>query len=135
MFDGMRISASALTAEAVRLAVTADNLANLDTTAGVGGQPYRRQFVVLAPRPAPAAGPDAGVGQGVRVAAILPDLSPFKVVYDPASPLANAQGDVLYPNVHLTTEMVDLIAASRAYQANVTAFNAAKAMEVKVLSL
>lgn len=135
MFDGMQISASGLTAESLRLSVTADNLANIDTTAGAGGQPYRRQFVLLAPRLAPASGPDAGVGQGVRVTAILPDLSPYKVVYDPQSPLANAQGNVLYPNVHLTTEMVDLIAASRAYQANVTAFNAAKAMDVKVLSL
>ncbi|MBX5467145.1 MAG: flagellar basal body rod protein FlgC [Firmicutes bacterium] len=131
MFSGLSIPASALTAETLRMDVIAQNLANIDTTVTPQGGPYRRQFVVLAARPAGA----DGVGQGVEVAAVLPDPSPFKVVYDPGNPLANAQGDVLYPNVHLATEMVDLIAASRAYAANATVFNAVKSEAVKALSI
>jgi flagellar basal-body rod protein FlgC len=131
MFTGLSIPGSALTAETLRMSVIAENLANIDTTATPGGGPYRRQFVVLSAR---AGGPQ-GIGDGVEVAAVLPDPSPFKVVYDPQNPLADAQGNVLYPNVHLATEMVDLIAASRAYSANATAFNAVKSQAVKALSI
>ncbi len=135
MLDALKISASGLTAESLRLAVIADNLANMNTTVAPGGVPYQRRFVTLSPVPAAAAGPDRGVGQGVVVAGILPDPSPPKLVYDPTSPQANAQGYVLYPNVHLAVEMVDMIEASRAYQANATAFGAAKSMDVKALTL
>lgn len=135
MLDGLQISASGLTAESLRLAVISNNLANMDTTVAPGGVPYQRQFVVMSPIPAAATGPDRGVGQGVVVTGILPDQSPPKQVYDPSSPQANAQGYVLYPNVHLSVEMVDMIDASRAYQANATAFGAAKSMDVKALTL
>jgi flagellar basal-body rod protein FlgC len=133
MFDAMRISASGLTAESLRLAVIADNLANQDSLAAPGGAGgYRRQFVVLQPIPPARPG---GVGQGVRVAAVLPMPGPLTLTYDPQSPYANAQGYVATANVHLATEMSDLIAASAAYNANATAFQAAKAMEAKALTL
>lgn len=135
MFDAMHIAATGLTAESLRLGVIANNLANADTTATPNGGPYRREFVVLQATPPAAHGPNRGVGQGVVVSAILPDMSPLKSVYNPTSPLANAQGNVLYPNVHLSVEMVDMIDASRAYQANSTAFTAAKSMDVKALTL
>ncbi|AEW06605.1 flagellar basal-body rod protein FlgC [Sulfobacillus acidophilus DSM 10332] len=135
MFDGINIAASGLTAESLRLDVVANNLANADTTVTPRGGPYRREFVVLQSLPAPATGPDQGIGQGVMVAGIYQDPSPFQVVYDPTSPQADAAGNVLYPNVHLPVEMVDMIEASQAYQANVTAFNAAKTMDTKALTL
>lgn len=133
MFEGMRISASGLTAESLRLAVIADNLANQDSVATPGAPgAYRRQFVVLQPIP-PARG--GSVGQGVRVAAVLPMPGPLTLTYDPTSPYANAQGYVVTSNVHLATEMTDLIAASAAYNANATAFQAGKALDAKALTL
>ncbi|MHB1611391.1 MAG: flagellar basal body rod protein FlgC [Sulfobacillus sp.] len=135
MFDAMKISASGLTAESLRLDVISNNLANIDTTQTPQGGPYRREFVVFSPVPATLSGADANIGQGVVVSAILQDPSPFKAVYDPTSPLANAQGEVLYPNVNLATEMVDMIEASQAYQANSSAFTASKDMVLKALSI
>lgn len=135
MFDGLHISASAMTAESLRLGVIANNLANADTLVTPQGGPYRRQFVVMTPRPAPTQGTNQGIGQGVVVSQVLNDPSPLKPVYSPNSPYANAQGYVMYPNVHLSVEMVDMIDASRAYQANVTAFQAAKTMNLKALTL
>lgn len=131
MFLGLNASASALSAENVRLNVVADNIANVDTTSTPQGGPYRRQFVVL------EALPDAanGVGQGVEVQSIQTDPSPLKAVYDPTAPQANAFGEVFYPNVHLATEMVDLIAASQAYSANVNAYNADKSLALKALTI
>jgi flagellar basal-body rod protein FlgC len=133
--DGLKIAATGLVAESVRLDVVANNLANADTTVTPQGGPYRREMVVLEALPAPTSGVDAGIGQGVEVAAIIPDPSPFQVVYDPGSPQANAQGDVLYPNVSLPVEMTDMIVASRAYQADATAFTAAKTMDQQALNL
>lgn len=135
MFDGMTISSSGLTAESLRLSVVANNLANADTTVTPQGGPYRREFVVFQCAPTAASGPNQGIGQGVTVTGIYQDPSPFKVVYNPASPQANKAGNVLYPNVSLPTEMVDMVQASQAYQANVSAFNAAKAMDVKALTI
>lgn len=135
MFDALKISASGLTAESTRLGVIANNLANIDTTTTPQGGPYRREFVVLSALPASTQGPNRNIGQGVVVSAILQDQSPLKTVYDPTSPLANAQGNVLYPNVHLATEMVDMIDATSAYQANSSAFTADKTMALKALTL
>lgn len=135
MFDGLNIAGSGLTAESLRLGVIANNLANIDTTVTPQGGPYRRHFVVMSSVPAPVAGPDRGIGQGVVVSAILSDPSPLTVVYDPTNPAANGQGNVLYPNVRLATEMVDMVEASSAYQANATAFTGAKTMDIKALNL
>ncbi len=144
MFGGMEISASALTAERLRMDVVAENLANAQTTRGADGQPYRRKEVVLQERAASfGASLSAAMntsrtapnGGGVEVAAIAEDPTPLKRVYDPGHPDADPQGYVSMPNVDTVTEMVDLISAQRAYEANVTAMQAAKQMFSRTLEL
>jgi flagellar basal-body rod protein FlgC len=144
MFGGLEISASGLTAQRLRMDVTAENLANAQTTKGADGQPYRRKEVVLrevgqggfgaALNAAMGSGSKARPG-GVEVAQIATDQTPGKMVYDPSHPDANAQGYVQMPNVDTVTEMVDLIDSSRAYEANVTAMQASKQMFTKTLEL
>lgn len=131
MFDALHISSTGLSAESLRISVIAENLANQDTTATPAGGPYRRQFVQLMALPANA----QGVGQGVEVQGIYQDPAPFISVHNPGAPGANAQGNVLYPNVNLSTEMVDLIQAESAYQANANAFQADKSLYLKAFSL
>lgn len=135
MFDGLKIASTGLVAESFRLSVVANNLANADTTVTPNGGPYRSEYVTFASAPTAPSGPNQGVGQGVVINGLYQDQSPLKVVYDPTNPQANAQGDVLYPNVNLGTQMVDMIEASQAYQANVSAFNSAKTMDLKALSI
>jgi flagellar basal-body rod protein FlgC len=144
LFGGLDISASGLTAERLRMDVTAENLANAQTTRGTDGQPYRRKEVVLQEAPgsfgaslskAMSAGSGGTEGGGVQVAGIAQDSTPLKRVYDPGHPDADTQGYVSMPNVDTVTEMVDLIGASRAYEANVTAMQAAKQMFSKTLEL
>jgi flagellar basal-body rod protein FlgC len=142
LFGGLEISASGLTAERLRMDVTAENLANAQTTRGADGQPYRRKEVLLQEAPgsfgaslSKAMGGTASQGGGVQVAGVVQDSSPLKRVYDPGHPDADAQGYVSMPNVDTVTEMVDLIGASRAYEANVTAMNAAKQMFSRTLEL
>ena len=143
LFDAMDISASGLMAERTRMDVTSENLANAQSTGGPGGQPYRRKDVVLRQAggfagalQAAVAGPgSAGATRGVEVAAVVEDQAPPRRVYDPGHPDADGQGYVNLPNVNSVTEMVDLISASRAYEANVTALQTAKAMFAKTLEL
>ena len=144
MFDALEVSASALTAERLRMDVTAENLANAQTTRGADGNPYRRKEV-LAERPGGSGSFGAalqgamaarhGAPGGVEVAAITEDQTPLKTVYDPSHPDADARGYVQMPNVEPVAEMVDLISAQRAYEANVTAMSAAKQMFAKTLEL
>ena len=145
MFDAFDISASALTAERMRMDVTAENLANAQTPRPANGGPYRRKEVVLQEvaqgggfagslRAAMGAG-GAGRPGGVEGAGIAEDSTPNKMVYDPGHPDADANGYVAMPNVDSVTEMVDLISASRAYEANVTALQSAKTMFSKTLDL
>jgi len=146
MFDALNVSATGLTAERLRMDVTAENLANAQTTRGADGQPYRRKEVVLAEvqsggfgaQLAKAVGAGSASGSqpgGVEVAGITQDQTPGKLVYDPGHPDADAKGYVRMPNVDTVAEMVDLISASRAYEANVTAMNSAKQMFSKTLDL
>jgi flagellar basal-body rod protein FlgC len=146
MFDALNVSATGLTAERLRMDVTAENLANAQTTRGADGQPYRRKEVVLSEiasggfgsqlAKAIGAGPaSSSQPGGVEVTAITQDQTPGKLVYDPGHPDADAEGYVRMPNVDTVAEMVDLISASRAYEANVTAMNAAKQMFSKTLDL
>ena len=149
LFDAIDISGSGLSAERLRMDVTAENLANAQTTRGPNGGPYRRKEVVLqTAQPhgfqkalASAVGgsvPGAGASQqdgGVQVAGIAEDPAAPRMIYDPGHPDANAQGYVAMPNVNPVTEMVDLISASRAYEANVTAMQTAKAMFSKTFDL
>ena len=144
LFGGLEISASGLTAERLRMDVTAENLANAQTTRGADGQPYRRKEVILQETPgsfgaslsaAMGGGADGSPG-GVQVAGVVQDTAtPLKRVYDPGHPDADAQGYVSMPNVDTVTEMVDLISAQRAYEANVTAMQSAKQMFSRTLDL
>jgi flagellar basal-body rod protein FlgC len=143
-FGGLEISASGLTAERLRMDVTAENLANAQTTRGADGQPYRRKEVILQETPgsfgatlsAAMGGGNDGSAGGVQVAGVVQDTAtPLKRVYDPGHPDADAQGYVSMPNVDTVTEMVDLISAQRAYEANVTAMQAAKQMFSRTLDL
>jgi flagellar basal-body rod protein FlgC len=144
MFDALEISASGLTAERMRMDVVAENLANAQTTRGANGQPYRRKEIVLQERPAEggfgaalagAMGARRGRPAGVEVARVAEDQTPLKRVYDPGHPDADAAGYVEMPNVDPVAEMVDLISAQRAYEANVTAMQAAKQMFAKTLEI
>jgi len=145
LFDALGISGSGLTAQRLRMDVTAENLANAQTTKGANGQPYKRKEVVLqeiggggfgaALAGAMGTGAQSSSVGGVQVAGIVEDQTPAKQVYDPGHPDANAQGYVLMPNVNPVTEMVDLISASRGYESNVTAMNAAKQMFSKTFDI
>jgi len=144
MFGGMEISASALTAQRLRLNVTAENLANAQTTQTADGTPYRRKEVTLQAVPnggfgaqlSKAMGGGSGAAPGgVQATAISEDETDGKLVYDPSHPDANEQGYVRMPNVDTVTEMVDLIDAQRAYEANVTAMSASKQMFAKTLEI
>jgi flagellar basal-body rod protein FlgC len=141
LFDAFDASGSGLSAERLRMDVTAENLANAQSTRTANGQgPYRRKEVVLQ-----EAGSGAAAGatfadslqaaRGVRVAGIVEDQAPLRKVYDPGHPDADAQGYVTMPNVNTVTEMTDLIGASRAYEANVTAMQTTKAMFARTLDL
>jgi flagellar basal-body rod protein FlgC len=143
LFDAINAAGSALTAERLRMDVTAENLANAQSTRGADGQPYRRKDVVLQQRDGGTAFGSmlntamgsSGSANGVEVAAIVEDETDFRLVYDPGHPDANAEGYVEMPNVNPVTEMVDLISASRGYEANVTAIQAAKTMFSKTLDI
>lgn len=134
LVDSLRISGSGLTAERVRMDTIANNLANANTTRTEQGGPYRRQMVLFS-----AVESDRRqkfrVGGGVRVLGIVEDPTAPRLVYDPQHPDADSEGYVQMPNVNVITEMVDLISATRAYEANITAINAAKAIAMKALDI
>jgi flagellar basal-body rod protein FlgC len=131
MFDSLNVSASGMTATQLWMDVVSSNLANADSTRAANGQPYRRKEIVLS-EAAPSFGEVLG---GVQVDGIASDPSPLRQVYDPGNPEANKQGYVAMPNVNPVTEMVDLISASRGYESNVTAMNAAKQMFSKTFDI
>jgi len=136
IFRSFQISGSALTAEKLRVDIVAGNLANMQTTRTQEGGPYRRRTVVFAERLAQTANsPFFREGRGVKVAAIVEDPNPPRLAYDPGHPDANEQGFVAFPNIDLAKEMIDLITASRSYEANATAINSAKAIYLKALEI
>ena len=141
LFSSLRTSASGLTAQHLRMSVIANNIANINTTRTPDGTPYRRQFAVFAPVSAEeGTRQEARVGslpqgRGVAVVAIVEDTLPPRLVYDPGHPHANAEGYVALPNIDPVREMVDMISATRAYEANVTAINAAKTMAMRALDI
>lgn len=141
---GFDISASALTAQRLRMDVISSNIANAESTRAsfVDGKfvPYRRKEVVMTPAASTFRNMlddrmNASGAQGVQVTAIREDSTPFKQVYNPTHPDADENGMVYMPNVDLLKEMVDMISASRSYEANVTALNASKAMFMKSLEI
>ena len=149
IFHSLNTSASALTAQRMRMDVISSNMANIDTTRGkmVDGewQPYRRKSVTFQPREGQfssmlnaAMGKQikGSAGYGVTVSRIKEDTeTPFKLVFDPSHPDANDEGYVSMPNVDPLREMIDLMSATRSYEANVTVINANKSMLMKALEI
>lgn len=147
VFHSFNISASALTAQRLRMDVTTSNIANAQTTRATideNGeiQPYRRKMVAMQPSGQKfkhflqkAQTKRGHVSEGVQVTGIIHDREPFKLVYEPYHPDANEDGYVRYPNVDPLKEMVDLMSATRSYEANITALNASKDMLLKALEI
>lgn len=128
----LNISASGLEAQRVRMNIIAGNLANAHSTHSPEGGPYRRKDVVFSEVLDSMSGDGSGK---VNVSDVIEDQRPFQVVYDPQHPDANAEGYVQLPNVNLLEEMVNMISASRAYEANVTTISSAKSMAQKALEI
>lgn len=160
LFSSMNLSSSGLSAQRKRLEVVAKNLANIETTRTAKGGPYRRQVVTFAEQASFGAQMQKALPQSSKAirtnsfhmnlqtgenlqqqalqgvsAQVSEDQSPMRQVYDPGHPDANDEGFVTYPNVDIVTEMTELISATRAFEANVTAFNASKQMMRKSLDL
>jgi flagellar basal-body rod protein FlgC len=143
LFHSLQISASGLQSQRTVIAVIAENMANAQTTRTEEGGPYLRKRAILSPTPiSPGSpffelltqkmGPEA---MGVKVQDIVEDPEGLKTIYDPSHPDADETGLLLLPNVNLMEEMVALMAASRVFEANVAAFNAAKTMTLKSLDI
>lgn len=142
LFQAFNISASGMTAERFRTDIIAENIANVNTTSTPDGGPYRRKIVTFSERPVTpfsqiySSSKNAAIGNGVKVTKVTEDYeTDFIMEYDPSNPDADENGYVRYPNVNTVTEMTNLIDASRSYEANATAFNAAKTMAAKGLEL
>lgn len=145
MFSAFDINASGLTAQRYRMDIISQNVANADSTRTADGTPYRRQVVVFSEKPGQtsfshvlgkAAYSHGYSGNGVKVSGVYEDYkSEMNMVYDPSHPDADENGYVLYPNVNIITEMTNMIDASRAYEANATAFSASKSMALQGLNI
>lgn len=141
MFDSININATGLTAQKTRIDIISKNMANAETTRGTGGMPYRRQMVVFQEMKSNpfehylSNETKKAQGEGVKISKIVEDKTPFKLVYEPGHPDADEDGYVKMPNVDMIKETVDLIDAQRAYEANITAMNATKAILMKSLDI
>lgn len=143
MFTAFDINASGLTAQQYRMDIISENVANANTTRTVDGTPYRRKVVTFAEKESQTpfsrvlnSATDNYSGKGVKVDSVIEDkTSEFKKAYDPAHPDADADGYVTLPNINIITEMTNLIDASRAFEANATAFSATKSMALKGLEM
>ncbi len=137
--NSLNITGSALTAERFRMDIISQNLANIDTTMTEDGTPYRRKQVVFEERPmdfkAALSSERHKLGGGVKVTRVVESQEDFIPVYDPEHPHADENGYVMKPNVDRAEETVDLMAASTAYNANITALNIVKTMTMKALEL
>jgi flagellar basal-body rod protein FlgC len=134
--SSLDISASALTAQRMRMDVISENIANADTTRTENGGPYRRRVVELAEQPITfSAALKQATGGGVVVSQIVEDQSDFEYEYDPTNPDADANGYVAKPNVDTAEEIIDMMSATRSYEANVTALNATKSIAMKALEI
>jgi len=135
MFKAMDLSASGLTAQRQRLDVIAENLANINTTRTAEGGPYKRKSVVMEATPAEDFGSLLGSPEKVEVVQITEDSKGLRAEHEPGHPDADQNGTVLYPNVNPVSEMVHLMLASRAYEANVAVLRTGKAMAQKALEI
>jgi flagellar basal-body rod protein FlgC len=130
-------AASALSVERVRIEAAVSNLANAESTRSANGQPYRRRDVVIRAEPMGSFGDALGrsTATGVKVVAVVEDQSEFRRRYEPSHPDADKDGFVSLPNVDAPQEMVDMLGAARAYQANLAAINIIRDMVAKALEL
>lgn len=137
LFNSFTISASGLTAQRLRMDIISNNIANVSTTRTVEGGSYKRQMPVFAANQPKFVLPSESknVGAGVKVVGIKKDTAPPKLIYNPEHPDANEDGYVEMPNINVLSEMIDMIDASRAYEANVSALNTAKGMAMKALEI
>ncbi|MCI5872178.1 MAG: flagellar basal body rod protein FlgC [Clostridiales bacterium] len=142
LFQAFDISASGMTAERFRIDTIAQNVANVNTTRTEDGTPYRRKIVTFAEKDLTPfsryyqSSRAKAVGNGVKVTSVKEDMeTDFIMEYDPSHPDADENGYVSYPNVNTVTEMTNLIDATRAYEANTTAFNASKSMVQAALKI
>lgn len=139
LFRALDISASALAAQRTRMEVITENLANADTAVGANGRPYQRKVVRLQsiePESFPSALGRAGSPRGgVQVTGVTETQDPPRRVYQPGHPQAGPDGFLELPNLNPLVEMVDMLASTRAYEANVTAFQATKSMAAKLIEL
>lgn len=140
--SSLNIGASALTAQRFRMDVISQNMSNMDTTRTENGDPYRRKLVVMEERTSNSFSDilnDNLIGEqpgtGVQISEVIEDETDFKLDYDPTHPDADENGYVRYPNVDTTTEMIDMMSATRSYNANITAINAVKAMATSALDI
>ncbi len=139
--SSLNISGSGLTAQKLRMDVISQNIANAEVTRTENGTPYRRKMVVLSSIDGSGSFRDAldkatkVKTSGVQVHSVVEDRAPLVPVYNPSHPDANEEGYVMLPNVNTAQEMIDMLGASRAYEANVTAFNATKTMVLKALEI
>ncbi|MBK5240399.1 flagellar basal body rod protein FlgC [Clostridium sp.] len=139
VFNGMKISSSGLTAERLRMDTIASNIANATTTRGEDGKPYVRKIAVFKENLQNELDKTSGTYKtsfkGVQAVGIVDDDSPLRKVYDPSHPDADGEGYVTMPNVNILNEMADMIASTRAYEANVSSINAQKSMFSKALEI
>ena len=150
-FNAMNISATGLTAQRLRMDVISENIANVNTTRTIQGGPYRRKTVLFSEiqetpfgmlmrdtvegRERGSTRRRAPLGMGVRVHNVVQDFSDGPMIYDPSHPDANAQGYVAMPNVNIVEEMVNMISASRSYEANITAINTSRSLMQRTLEI
>ncbi|GFO58598.1 flagellar basal-body rod protein FlgC [Geomonas silvestris] len=139
-FSSIDISSSALSAERTRINLISSNLANVNSTRSAEGGPYRRKDAIFTATPAEKSSFGAALGKAaaarkVEVSQVREDPNPPRLQYEPTHPDADANGYVAYPNVNVVEEMADMVSATRSYEANVTAAQAAKAMALKTLDL
>ncbi|OQY19103.1 MAG: flagellar basal body rod protein FlgC [Desulfobacteraceae bacterium 4572_35.1] len=139
IFNSLNISASALKAQRIRLDTISSNMANMETTSTPEGGPYKRKMVVFEPQPLSFAkhmlSAENKALRGVKVSRIAVDNSEPKLIYDPSHPDADDRGYVAMPNIDILKETTDMMMATRAYEANVTAIKSAKRMALKALEI
>ena len=139
MISGAQGAAAALEAQRVRMDIVSQNIANAHVTKGKDGQPYKRQQVVFEHfLPSSQAGRGGGGEDGarqIRVARVEEDKSPPRILNLPRHPHADSQGNVALPNVNIHEEMVDLVVAARAFEANLAAIKTARSMALQSLSI
>src|SRR5262245_11372844 len=136
LLPAIDVTSDALNAERVRLEVIGQNIANAQTTRGPNGLPYQRKVVTFETQLREAGGVEGGVPiNGLRVAAVTADPTPGEQIYNPGHPHADANGMVRMPNVKIAQEMVDLVTASRAYEANLSVVRTARQMAQRALQI